>query len=129
MHRAEWDNQPGSGEMDQVAELLRDLADLKVKGLTAAAVCINFCQWLTQPIKERIHPGFKYRGHSDPSREQNHSVTKEEIIARVSSFLDSEVSNVGAPKLCQLKRPTALVRPPHKHVLRSWRNWSSPTPC
>ena len=34
IHRAEWDNQPSTGEMDQVSELLKDLAALKEKGLT-----------------------------------------------------------------------------------------------
>ena len=32
VHKAEWDNQPDSNEMDQVTELLKDLADLKEKG-------------------------------------------------------------------------------------------------
>ena len=95
--------------MDQVSDLLKDLAALKEKGLTAAAVCINFCQRLTQPIKERVHPGFEFWGANDPSREQNRSVSKEEIIARVSSFLDGDISNIGAPKPLQLKRPTAPV--------------------
>ena len=95
--------------MDQVSELMKDLADLKRKGLTAAAVCVTFYQCLTQPIKERVHASFDFWGHNDPSQEQSRVVPKEEVQARLSSFLDSLVSNKGAPKPFMLKRPTALV--------------------
>jgi hypothetical protein len=48
--------------------LLDDLEQLKAEGLTGAAVSINFCRRLIQPLKDRAHPTFKYLGQSNPTR-------------------------------------------------------------
>lgn len=48
----EWSNQPTLEEQVQVNELLVKIADLKTRGLMAGAISLNFCQRLTQPIKD-----------------------------------------------------------------------------
>ena len=53
--------------MDQVNELLKDLAELKKQGLTAAVVVITFCQQLTLPIKERVHPASTFKVTTTPA--------------------------------------------------------------
>lgn len=71
----EWSNQPTSTEMVQVKQLLKEIADLKCRGLTARAVSINFCRRLTQPIKDRVHPAYEYSGLLDPTRDAQRKVT------------------------------------------------------
>jgi hypothetical protein len=57
---------------------------MKKRGVTGAAVARSFCQWMIQPIKDRVHPAYEYCGQSDPTRELNSKVSKEEMAARVS---------------------------------------------
>jgi hypothetical protein len=44
-------------EMVQVDRLLAEIAEL-----TGATVALSFCKRLTQPIQERVHPGYEYWG-------------------------------------------------------------------
>jgi hypothetical protein len=39
-----------------------------------------------QPIKDRVHPAYEYCGQSDPTREVNRKVSREEMAARVSQI-------------------------------------------
>jgi hypothetical protein len=41
---------------------------------------------MIQPIKDRVHPAYEYRGQSDPTGEVNRKVSKEEMAARVSQI-------------------------------------------
>ena len=59
-YKACWEDQPTAEEMAQVEHLLKEIADLSVRGLTGAAVAISFCRQLRQPIQERVHPAFEY---------------------------------------------------------------------
>jgi hypothetical protein len=47
-------------------------------------VARSFCRWMIQPIKDWVHPAYEYCGQSDPTREVNRKVSREEMAARVS---------------------------------------------
>jgi hypothetical protein len=58
----EWTNQLATLDTQELKSLLDDLQQLKAEGLTGAAVAINFCRRLIQPLQDRAHPAFEYRG-------------------------------------------------------------------
>ena len=58
--RACWKEQPTEEEMVQVDLLLKEIAGLSAQGLTGTVVALSFNKRLTQPIRDRVHPGFKY---------------------------------------------------------------------
>jgi hypothetical protein len=62
-------------------ELVKDLKD---RVATGGSVTMSFCQRLIQPIKDRVQPTYEYWGQSDPTREVNRKVSKEEMVVRVS---------------------------------------------
>jgi hypothetical protein len=41
---------------------------------------------MIQPINDRVYPAYEYCGQSDPTREVNRKVSKEEMAARVSQM-------------------------------------------
>ena len=90
--------------------MLADLTTLKEAGLTGGAVAINFSRRLIQPIKDRIHPAYEYWGFSDPTREVNWKVPKEEMVARVMRLFCGTIRNKTCPKAQSLLRPADLVR-------------------
>jgi hypothetical protein len=51
-----------------------------------------------------------YWEQSDPTREVNHKVSKEEFEARVSQIYSGKVKIKKCPKAHSLKRPADLVR-------------------
>jgi hypothetical protein len=61
----EWTNQLAMLDTQELKPLLDDLEQLKVEGLTGAAVAISFCRCLIQPLLDRAHPAFEYWGQSD----------------------------------------------------------------
>jgi hypothetical protein len=69
------------GDLKGVLELVNNMKRL---GVTGAAIARSFCQRMIQPIKDRVHPVYEYWGQSDPTREVNRKVFKEEIAATVS---------------------------------------------
>jgi hypothetical protein len=60
---------------------------MKKHRVTGAAVARSFCQRMIQPMKDRVHPAYEYWGQSDPTREVNRKVSKEEMAARVCEEL------------------------------------------
>jgi hypothetical protein len=52
---------------------------------------------MIQPIKDRVHPANKYLGQSDPTREVNHKISKEETAATVSQILFWESESEEVP--------------------------------
>ena len=106
----EWDQQLTSREEEEISDLLADLTTLKEAGLMGGAVVINFSRRLIQPIKDRIHPAYEYWGFSDPTREVNRKVPKEEMVARVMRLLCGTIRNKTCPKAHSLLRPADLVR-------------------
>ncbi|RLN11252.1 retrotransposon protein, putative, unclassified [Panicum miliaceum] len=59
---ARWEEKPTDEEVVEVEVLLAELQKLKAEKLTGAAVALSFAKRLTQPILERIHPGYEYSG-------------------------------------------------------------------
>jgi hypothetical protein len=80
----EWDFGLSSRDLKELELVLELVSELKKKGVTGAVVARSFCQRMIQSIKDRVHPAYKYWGQSDPTREINHKVSKEEMTARVS---------------------------------------------
>jgi hypothetical protein len=66
---------------------------------------------MIQPIKDRVHPAYKYWRQSDPTRDVNHKVFKEEMVARVSQMYSGKVKVKKCPKAHSLKRSADPVRP------------------
>jgi hypothetical protein len=56
----EWTNQLASWDIEELKPLQDYLEQLKVEGLTGAAVAISFCHRLIQPLQDWAHPPFKY---------------------------------------------------------------------
>jgi hypothetical protein len=83
---------------------------LKKKGVTGAVVARSFCRRMIQLIKDRVHPAYEYWGQSDPTREINRKVSKEEMAARVSQMYSGKVKVKKCPKAHSLKRSGDPVR-------------------
>jgi hypothetical protein len=71
----------------------------------------SFCRWLIQQIKDQVHPTYEYWGQSDPTREVNRKVSKEEMVVRVSRIYSGKVKIKKCPKAHSLKRPADSVSP------------------
>jgi hypothetical protein len=95
--------------MVQVRALLAKLTRLKADKLIGAAVALSFTKWWTQPIQDRVHPGYEYLGHDIPTRVRNRKVSCREALRRVTRIVSREVCNKGYPKAYCLKRPTTKV--------------------
>jgi hypothetical protein len=83
---------------------------MKNRGVTGAAVAKSFCRQMIQPIKDRVHPTYEYCGQSDPTREVNREVSKEEMVARVSQIYFGKVKVKKFPRAHSLKRPDDPIR-------------------
>jgi hypothetical protein len=86
------------------------VSDMKKRGVTGAAVARSYCRRMIQPIKDRVHPAYEYCGQSDPTREVNRKVSKEEMAGRVSQMYSGKVKVKKCPKAHSLTRPADLVR-------------------
>jgi hypothetical protein len=81
-------------------------------------VARSFCRQMIQPIKDRVHPAYEYCGQSDPTREVNCKVSKEEMVARVSQIYSGRVKMKKCP-------PTWIRRQGGRKVLlpRGGESW------
>jgi hypothetical protein len=107
---SEWDLGLSSRDLEDPKGVLELVNDLKKRGVTGAAVTRSFCRRLMQPIKDRVHPAYEYWRQSDPTREVNHKVSKEEMMARVSQMSSGKVKVKKCPKAHSLKRSADPVR-------------------
>jgi hypothetical protein len=82
----EWDLGLSSRDLEDLKGVLELVNDMKRLGVTGAAVARSFCRRMIQPIKDRVHSAYEYWGQSDPTREVNRKVSKEEMMARVSQM-------------------------------------------
>jgi hypothetical protein len=94
----EWDLGLSSCDLGELKPILELINELKKQGVTGAAVARLFCQRMIQPIKDRVHLAYEYWGQSDPTREVNHKVSKEEMAARVSQMYSRKVKVTKFPK-------------------------------
>ena len=108
-YRACWEELPTEEEMVQVTLLVDEIAGLSAQGRTGAVVALSFSKRLVQPIQDRVHPGFEYWGHQDPTRGQNRKVPREEASNRVTCMMQGAIRDKGCPKAHCLKRPTRAV--------------------
>jgi hypothetical protein len=83
---SEWDLELSTCELEDLKGVLELVSDMKNQTVTGAAVARSFCRRMIQPIKDRVHPAYEYFGQSDPTREVNRKVSKEEMAARVSQI-------------------------------------------
>ena len=79
--------------------LLNEIANLSALGLMGAAVALSISKQLTQPIQDRVYPGFEYWGHQDPTRGQNRKVPWEEAADRVARMMQGPVPKGTLPEL------------------------------
>jgi hypothetical protein len=78
---SEWDLGLSTRKLDDLKGVLELFSDVKNRGVTGAVVARSFCRRMIQPIKDRVQPAYEYCGQSDPTREVNRKVSKEEIAA------------------------------------------------
>jgi hypothetical protein len=87
----EWDLGLSSREADDIKEVLELVMGLKNRGVKGDSVTRSFCRWLIQLIKDRVQPTYEYWGQSDPTREVNRKVSREEMATRVSQVYSGKV--------------------------------------
>ena len=106
-----WSSLPSAQDMAQVNRLMEFLEIRKGEGVTGVAIVLNFVKRRVQPIKERVHPGDKYIGTADPTRESEEPSDEQEVIRRVKSFFldDVIITNVGCPMPHSASRPAEEV--------------------
>ena len=89
--------------------LLMEIAELTARKLTGAVVALSFYKRLTQPIQERVLPGYEYWGSEDPTRGQNRKVSRVEASNRVAHIMTGQIRDKGYPKALCLKRSTSAI--------------------
>jgi hypothetical protein len=77
--------------------LLAEVGLLKERGLTVEAVVADFIFKNIQPLKDRAHPAYLYRGLADSTRVTNRRIPSADLVSRLEMILRGKVSNVGAP--------------------------------
>jgi hypothetical protein len=107
---SEWDLGLPTHDLEDLKGVLELVSDMKKGGVTGATVARTFYRRMIQPIKNRVHPAYEYRGKSDPTREVNHKVSKEEMATRVSQMYSGKVKVKKCPRVHSLKRPADSVR-------------------
>jgi hypothetical protein len=70
----------------------------------------SFYRRMIQPIKDQVHPSYEYCRQSDPTREVNRKVSREEMVARVSQIYSGKVEVKKCPRAHSLKRLADPVR-------------------
>jgi hypothetical protein len=107
---SKWDLGLPTRVLEDLKGVLELVSDMKKRGVTRAAVARSFCRRMIQLIKDRVHPAYEYCGQSDPTREVNRKVSKEEMVARVSQMYSGKVKVKKCPRAHSLKRPADPVR-------------------
>jgi hypothetical protein len=105
---SEWDIELSTHELEDLKGVF--VSDMKRRGVTGAAVAMSFYRRMIQPIKDRVHPAYEYCGQSDPTREVNRKVSREEMASRVSQMYSGKVKVKKCPKAHSLKRSADSVR-------------------
>jgi hypothetical protein len=106
----EWDLGLSSQDLKELEPVLGLVSELKKQGVTGAMVARSFCRRMIQPIKDQIHPSYEYVGQSDPTRDVNRKVSKEEMAARVDQMYAGKVKVKKCSKAYSLKRPVDPIR-------------------
>jgi hypothetical protein len=88
-------------ELEDLKGVLELVTDMMGRGVAGAVVARSFCRRMIQLIKDRVHLAYEYCGKSDPTREVNRKVSREEMAARVSQMYSGRL---------KVKRPADPVR-------------------
>jgi hypothetical protein len=107
---SEWDLGLSTHDLEDLKGVLELVSDMKKRGVIGAAVVRSFCRRIIQPITDRVHPAYEYCGQSNPTREVNRKVSKEEMAARVSQMYFGKVKVKKSPRAHSLKRSADPVR-------------------
>jgi hypothetical protein len=62
----EWDLGLSSRDLEDLKGVLELVDDMKKRGVTGVVVARSFCRRMIQPIKDRVHPAYKYWGSRTP---------------------------------------------------------------
>jgi hypothetical protein len=92
-----WTESPTDQEVAEARALLAEVGLLKERGLTAEGVVADFVFKNIQPLKDRAHPAYLYRGLADSTRVTNRRNPAVDLVSRLEMILRGKVSNVGAP--------------------------------
>jgi hypothetical protein len=96
--------------MDQVDELLAQIAAHKKIGVTGASVIFSFFRRRTQPIQQRHTLGFEYMGTEDPSRMCAEELIDDAALIRVKRVLLDINTVPYVPELFSAQNPLEPVR-------------------
>jgi hypothetical protein len=86
----EWDFGLSSCDLEDLKGVLELINDMKRLGVTGAAIARLFSRRMIQPIKNRVHSAYEYWGQSDPMREVNRKVSKEEMASECPRCSEGE---------------------------------------
>jgi hypothetical protein len=107
---SEWDLGLSTREHEDLQGVLEFVSDMKSRGVIGAVVASSFCRRMIQPIKDRVHPAYEYCRKSDPTREVNRKVSREEMVARVFQMYSRKVKVKKCPRAHLLKRSADPIR-------------------
>ena len=82
-HHTKWKKELSMNECLQIPDLLKKIAELKKKGLTAERVAFSFMKRRIQPLMQREHLGYEYTGLNDVSRMSANDICDDHVIERV----------------------------------------------
>jgi hypothetical protein len=91
-----WTESPTDQEVTEAGALLAEVGLLKERGLTVEAVVADFVFKNIQPLKDRAHPAYLYRGLADSTRVTNRRIPSVDLVNRLEMILRGKVSNIGA---------------------------------
>ena len=90
LSQGSWLELPSKDDMEQVNELLGLIKGVKTNG---GLVAVSFKVRRVQPCKERVHPGFEFKGETDGTRERPEILSRSDVkeqtaqlFAPLSSF-------------------------------------------
>ena len=69
--------------MEQVRELLDLIKGVRTNG---GLVAVSFIVRRIQPCKERVHPGFDFKGDTDGTRKRLERLTKDATLRRATEL-------------------------------------------
>jgi hypothetical protein len=107
----EWDLGLSSLEAGDIKEVPALVEDLKKMVVTQGSVSRSFCRRQIQLIKDWVHPVYEYWGQSDPTREVNRKVSREEMATRVSQIYAGKMWIKKYPRAYSLSRLADSVSP------------------
>jgi hypothetical protein len=65
-----WNSSPDDRESSGIPELVKMIAELKKKGLTAVGIAQSLISRRVQPLQERSVPGYRYKGEGDLNHDE-----------------------------------------------------------